>query len=38
MGKKARLVSDQFSVESISRKMKAIILDLALDSESEDDS
>jgi glycosyltransferase involved in cell wall biosynthesis len=38
MGKKARLVSDQFSVESISRKMKAIILDLALDSESEDNS
>lgn len=38
MGKKARLVSDQFSVESISKKMKTIIRDLALNSEGEDDS
>lgn len=37
MGKKARLVSDQFSIESISKKMKAIVQDL-LNSESEDDS
>lgn len=38
MGKKARLVSDQFSVESISKKMRAIVRDLALSSEGEDDS
>lgn len=38
MGKKARLVSIQFSVESISKKMKTIIRDLALNSEGEDDS
>jgi glycosyltransferase involved in cell wall biosynthesis len=38
MGKIARLLSGQFSVESISKKMKAIIQDLAPNSESEDDS